>query len=242
MGHFRDGGQLMHFIKGLLAGLLAIALLGAPGIGAIGVSFQPAPMAVLATLSFISSATSSTSTITVPGTAAAGDIAVLFDAPNQSTTPTTVIPSGFIDFVDGGSASQSNDRVSVKVLDGTETTLTGMNGGSSNSKLLLIFRPSHPVSAINHATSTVSKSGSSDPTGLSVGTDTIVIPSVMLVFCAASGGVSAITSSPSLTTTIVANFARGGYILQTVPAALSSLGATMTGTSKTTIAFLLWAS
>jgi hypothetical protein len=96
---------------------------------------------------FLASATSSAATITIPASAAAGDLAVLFDgAQNSSGTPTTVVPSGFtsIGNVNGGTASFLLRAIcSYRVLGAAEggTSITGMDGTLSDNKIMLVFRP-----------------------------------------------------------------------------------------------------
>ena len=95
------------------------------------------------TVSFFASATSSTSTITVPSGVQAGDFMALFDvAFNTASTPTLVTPSGF---TSQRSNSGSNGRIATSsrlILSSAEadTTITGMTGNSSVNKILLVFR------------------------------------------------------------------------------------------------------
>lgn len=121
------------------------------GVGAIGAvrilwggtkSF-PSTDVTSNTISLFASAVSNTSTITVPSGVEAGDFMVLFDiAFNASTTPTLVTPSGFTAAVNN---TGNNGRIATsykQVLSSAdaETTLTGMNGTTSNNKILLVFR------------------------------------------------------------------------------------------------------
>jgi hypothetical protein len=95
------------------------------------------------TISLFASAISDTSTITVPSGVEAGDFMVLFDiAFNTSTTPTLVTPSGFTTIEDGNGVNGRINTSRKQVLSSADagTTLTGMNGNSSNNKILLVFR------------------------------------------------------------------------------------------------------
>lgn len=94
------------------------------------------------TISLFASATSNTSTITVPSGVEAGDFMVLFDIAFGATSPALVTPSGFTAIID---STGSNGRIATsrkQVLSSADagTTLTGMNGATSNNKILLVFR------------------------------------------------------------------------------------------------------
>ena len=97
-------------------------------------------------LSFVDSATSLNSdAITVPGTAAVGDIAILFDvAVNLSTTtPTNVVPSGWSSLTTYAHNSSAffRNTISYKKLASGEpgSSVTGMND-DNEAKVMLIFR------------------------------------------------------------------------------------------------------
>lgn len=108
--------------------------------------FFPAVTAFTGTISFFGSSTSSSSTITWPASTAAGDYAVLFDLAVNGTAsaPASVTPSGFSaigsSLTDTTAAIGSRFNCWYKVLVGGETTLTGMNGNATNSKMLAVFR------------------------------------------------------------------------------------------------------
>lgn len=92
------------------------------------------------TLAFRSSATSTTSTIVAPSDIIASDLLVLFDvAFNASGFPTAVTP--FTAFLNNTNLTVRRIMFSKKIADGTEagTTLTGMNGTSGNTKILMVF-------------------------------------------------------------------------------------------------------
>lgn len=103
----------------------------------------PVPSQALTALTFITSAESSTSTITIPATAKAGDLAVYMEqCINTSGLPTDVTPAGFADIVKGN-LTVVRANCSYKVLAGGDpgAVITGMNGTSSVGKLVVIFRP-----------------------------------------------------------------------------------------------------
>lgn len=96
------------------------------------------------TISFHDSAISSASTVNMPAGIQAGDIAILMDyALNASGFPTDVVPSTWTQIGTSLTIASLYRRVlSYKVLDGTETTITGMNGTTATRKTLIVFRGS----------------------------------------------------------------------------------------------------
>lgn len=111
----------------------------------------PAPIINLnpaATISLFATASSvDSTTIAMPAGIAAGDYAYMVDfAQNITTTsPALVTPVGFSNVAQQTSASTRGTRLasSIKILDGTETTITGMVAGlRATMKTLFIFRPS----------------------------------------------------------------------------------------------------
>ena len=80
-------------------------------------------------------------TITVPSDVKAGQLLVLFDRAFSTGAITTVIPSGFtsISNVTGGATHRR--ILSYKLADSSDPgrVLTGMNGGTNENKLLLVF-------------------------------------------------------------------------------------------------------
>jgi hypothetical protein len=93
-------------------------------------------------LSFIDSATSTGTTITVPSTAQSGDIIVLTDtALATSGVPSTAVPTGFT-IISNLSSLTSRTILSyfVSTSNLASTSLTGMVGTSSANKVLAVFR------------------------------------------------------------------------------------------------------
>lgn len=94
---------------------------------------------------FISATTSNTNTISIPTFINPGDIGILFDTANNTTTtiPTTVVPSGWttIDNASFSGPSSVRSIISYKSLIANDSgqTLTGMND-TTDSKILLIVR------------------------------------------------------------------------------------------------------
>ncbi len=114
----------------------------------------PNPTVVLnppLSLSFVDYATSVDSTdITMPAGIAAGDYAYLINFAQNSTTtaPSSVTPAGWTFVNQQFSAATHGSRIvaCVKVLDGTETTVSGMTTGArGRTMIVMVFRPSNPV-------------------------------------------------------------------------------------------------
>lgn len=114
----------------------------------------------LTTLSFANSAISTGTTITGPANIIAGDLIVLLDsAVNTGTTaPTTVVPTGFSSIINtNGNVPTIGPAIrqiaSYKLADGSEAsaTITGMNGNSTDDKVLLLFRGNIPAATITPA-------------------------------------------------------------------------------------------
>lgn len=124
----------------------------------MGFLINPYLFALPITLSFVGDTTSSLSTVSLHGSAVAGDICVLLDFGYNSsgTAVNSAIPSGFTAIWDG-TTSISTYRIrnagSVKILsagDITAGSLTGINT-TNNRKICGIFRPSVAISAVGVA-------------------------------------------------------------------------------------------
>jgi hypothetical protein len=104
-------------------------------------------------ISFVASATSLATTIVIPASAAAGDIAVLFDSTPTSAISFTV-PTGFssISSVTNSSTIRTNISYKSLVAGDSGTTIGGMNG--TTRKVLLVFRPSSTLNSISTSMNT----------------------------------------------------------------------------------------
>lgn len=104
-------------------------------------------------LTYVSSATSTGSTIVIPSDAAIGDLAILWDAAeNDPFTPSVVTPSGWSELLNISSYYYIVAKTLVsrkKLLSGDPgSTITGMNGSVSNRKLMVILRPNKAIGLI----------------------------------------------------------------------------------------------
>lgn len=158
--------------SGVLPGLI-------PGPGMM-VSGASAPLTSFAQQA---SATSTAATITWPSVAA-GDVAILFDSPISSDAiPTSVTPSGFT----LANTNSYNDNpeyyrwnYSYKVCSGTESgSLTGMNGTTSNRKILVTFRGDVPIASAIHGGAQDSISGA-NPSPITILSGSAAAPLIVL--------------------------------------------------------------
>ncbi len=95
-------------------------------------------------------AVSGVSSITLPATATAGRLIILFDkAINTSGVPTTVIPTGFTQ-IDVGALGVRKHVVSYKIADASDPNrvINGMVGTSSDRKLVYVFAGSEAITMI----------------------------------------------------------------------------------------------
>lgn len=108
------------------------------------------------TVSFQSSATSTAETITLPSDIIAGDVLLLIQAANEAGVPTDVTPTGWTDvgaavnvsLAGGGADSRVSHKYKIAVGGDASASVTGMNGGTSNHKIVFVFRPTAPAIAI----------------------------------------------------------------------------------------------
>lgn len=104
---------------------------------------------------YVDKAESATNSITIPATAKAGDVAVLYDVARSSSVPSLVTPPGWANKV-SDTVSSARFAVSIKVLTGDDpgATITGMSGADQNEKMVVVFRPNAPISAMVASTFT----------------------------------------------------------------------------------------
>ncbi len=132
---------------------------------------------VLSSIVQQASATSTGATITAPADIQAGDLLVLGDrAANVLSSPTAVTPSGWTNIVNTSGAF-NRQMFSYKIADGSEgsSTITGMNGDSTDRKVMVTFRGNIPFATAtpntfgaqytdgNPSAQTVASSGGTPP-------------------------------------------------------------------------------
>lgn len=92
---------------------------------------------------------------------AAGDVAFLLDGPSSSAAITKVIPSGWTEEMDqaldlgfANASRHTRTTISSKILVSGDLTagalnaITGANGDQTDRKIVLIFRPSSPITTL----------------------------------------------------------------------------------------------
>lgn len=160
-------------------------------------------MSTITSITNPSSATSTTSTITAPSDLQAGDFLLLFDCASTSLSPPTVVtPTGWT-ALDSQSGTSMTDAMSYKIADGTEagSSITGMNGGYSNRKLLVVFRGNVPFIAAT-IQSKVKQITASNPTSKTI-TSGSATTSILVIASWSdqidSNDISPRTQSPTMT-------------------------------------------
>jgi len=176
--------------------------------------FSPAiDAAGFSSLAFVDSATSTASTITIPAGASIGDVAVLFDyAYRGGSPPTLVTPT---DWTSIGEDNQTTARInmSYKILGTGEpgSSITGMNGATSNNKVMFVFSGS--ISSITPGGVNV-EATSGNPASQSCTAASGTAPLVVCACCGTTGGgMDFTTESPALTSKVLGGFLRAGYII-----------------------------
>lgn len=156
----------------------------------------------VSSLSFVASATSASSTITIPATAQAGDVAILYDVANSGSTPTSVTPTGWT-AVRSDSATFSRQNSSAAILSASDAgaTITGMTGSNWVNKSLIVVRPNIPATAIVAAGAN-GEITASTPTDQTVSASAGSIPLVVVAGYTVNGTLGTLTFSPSQDATV----------------------------------------
>lgn len=134
------------------------------------------------------------------GTRQANDVAMFFDQANGGSTPAAVTPSGFTNIVNtsGGTSPLARAMVSWKKLTGSEASVTGMNGGATDSKIGLVFRPSIDFTTLTVSTPQNSGIIDTNPAAITVNPSAETIPVVLFgVGAVYQGNVTFSTASPA---------------------------------------------
>tara|TARA_R110000822_G_scaffold27790_2_gene82673 strand:+ start:14309 stop:14926 length:618 start_codon:yes stop_codon:yes gene_type:complete len=163
------------------------------------------------TLTFVDSATSTSSTITMPAGAAENDIAFLADFPDGGGPPDS-IPTGF-SAIASGRWDSVRLRTSYKILGAGEggSTITGMNGATSNSKVLLVFRPG---TAATVAVSTWGNEPTSgNPSQQTISASGQTPPLVAIGVSATTGTPAFSVETPSFSANVTSSHVKVGYTI-----------------------------
>lgn len=160
-------------------------------------------------LSRVTSTTSTGSTITCP-TCQDGDLLVLFDWGEDGSTPAEVVPTDFTKAYgfSSGTAPRPRGVISFRAVGPGEgatlsgSTITGVNGGTSNWKALQLFRDSAgAISSVQVAVSSpATNTATGDPADIVVPANGQPSPGIIVAsYYAGSGTVSPRTMSPAKT-------------------------------------------
>jgi hypothetical protein len=107
------------------------------------------------TLTLVGEVDTANSTITMPGSIAAGDLCFAGQYAGIDTAPTFGNPSGFTQVVDlpASGGIDAGMRAWYKILVGSETTVaSGLSGGDEVTTFCVVWRPSRAISAVNFGT------------------------------------------------------------------------------------------
>lgn len=161
-------------------------------------------------------ANSGSTTITIPATAAVGDLAILFDfAWSGSTSVTEVVPTNWtkISGVVVTVGDRSRGTISYRVLQSGEpgssvTGQTSSGGPNGRSKVMLIFRPDATIKTLTIGSNNAENTGS-DPSSQAVSAATY---SIILGAKGSREGVpSWTTESPAFAATVSQTYLAAAY-------------------------------
>lgn len=121
--------------------------------------------AILSSISLLATGNGNSPTITIPGTIAAGDFCVIFNATYNTSSYNT--PAGFTMIGRQVGVSQLRGEISAKILVGTETTVTGINAAGDDYWIAAVFRGNVPISSFT-ANSVLGQATAAGPTNMVV--------------------------------------------------------------------------
>lgn len=136
------------------------------------------------TLFIVASASSTGSTITVPSTARAGDLLVLFDCPcfTSTTGISGPVPSGFTGITAFPTSGWDNGIIlSSAIATGASagSVLTGASGTRSNAKVLVVIRANASIKTFT-ALNGNSQVTDTNPSGINISGSGVIGPAVLL--------------------------------------------------------------
>lgn len=162
-------------------------------------------------LTFVTSATSISSSITIPASAQAGDLAILADYGYTAGSSVSIqSPSGWTQWSGssasnsvGGGADQCGACMSYKILESGDpsSSASGINA-DSESKVMFIFRGSVPITALAASTADSQATGS-NPGSQSIAASGQAVPLVAIGVAACNISTAAFsTESPAFDATV----------------------------------------
>ncbi|MBZ9693929.1 hypothetical protein [Mesorhizobium sp. CO1-1-9] len=156
------------------------------------------------TVSFLASAVVTTTTVTIPATAAAGDIAFLIDAIIDGTI-TSVRPSGWTNIDEVAVTGQGSNSIrmicSYKILGSGDpgSSVTGMASANPARKTMLVFRGSRAITSCVPATPVSSQTNNvaGNPSALTIAASAGNAPSVSIASWRSSSTITGRVFSPA---------------------------------------------
>lgn len=164
-------------------------------------------------LTFVASTTSAAETISVSGSAQAGDWAILSDMSSNNVAISKVVPTGWTEISSDNLILATWSVVSAKILTAADVgaTVTGMNTDAGNlTKVMFVFRPNGIIS--NAISSTwESEISLGNPSSQSVAASGVATPLVVLGIVGSTGSDTAnfSTASPAFTATVLVDGGTG---------------------------------
>jgi hypothetical protein len=136
------------------------------------------------------------------GSIQADDLAIFVDYPRHGSVPTAVTPSGFTNRVNTP-GTITRGMLSDKKLLGSEGSVTGMDGSSSDQKVGLVFRPSISFASIAPSTPTTEVT-SGNPVSQVIDPSAETASVIVIGVVAAGGGIAFSTATPAFDAEVTA--------------------------------------
>ena len=154
-------------------------------------------------ISVSSVSNSAANTIVIPATSQAGDVAVLLDFAVSSTTAAgAVTPSGWTqirtDLINATTAVRASVCYKILVSGDIGASITGMSGGTSTRKMLLILKNNRKVTQVTVGSSNGAASDL-DPSAQTIAVAGVIPSMVLIAHYASSSAVNPRTTSKTMT-------------------------------------------
>lgn len=175
-------------------------------------------------VAFRASATSTGASITIPAGAQAGDLAILLQQSSDATTVAEVFPSGWLTTgltgnfntgENGTPVTRWNACWKVLVAGDPGASVTGMDGGTADAKIMVVFSGANGLSAIN-VLGEVGASSNTAPASQTILAASGTAPLVVIGLAGTNDAVSTFsTASPAFDAQLTAGNLRIGYKVYT---------------------------
>jgi hypothetical protein len=167
----------------------------------------------VSTITYVGMAESGSANITIPATAQTGDIAALYDLAISGSLPALVTPSGWANRVNTTSGVAVRLAVSTKILESGDAgaSITGMDGSSLDTKMMLVFRPNILIGTATYSTFT-GEATTGDASSQSIAASGQSAPVLVIAGCGTNSGPVFSTASPAFDAEVTATVnLRMGY-------------------------------